>query len=252
MPLRAVAAPAHHFAVEGFPLPLRRVLEHGTGFDGGFHGGHKVSKPLAPRNGKAASVCTTPSVGLSQRPAYASPQPPAQPRRVAGLFPAADATFRAGVRGLRASDGGGGGAGGRSFCSGGSANRSRGVAAHPHARLDEDEGALLRDARQRAGVVLNKLLAAGWIEEQTLGLQDRRIVVAPGLRLLMGMLRALAQDEVAELRTFADTLRGVCDTVEEREGARSDRRPGDEIRAAVTILISGSFLRFRSCIRWRN
>jgi hypothetical protein len=38
VPLRAVALSAHHLAVEGFPLPLGRVLEDGTGFDGGPHG----------------------------------------------------------------------------------------------------------------------------------------------------------------------------------------------------------------------
>lgn len=49
--------------------------------------------------------------------------------------------------------------------------------ANPTARLEEDEGAFLRDVRQRAGVFLNKLLAAGWVEDQTLGLQDRRIII---------------------------------------------------------------------------
>jgi len=105
--------------------------------------------------------------------------------------------------------------------------------AHPSARLDEDEGALVRDVRQRAGVFLNRLLAAGWIEEQTLGLTDRRIIIAPGLRLLTGMLRALVEDEIAELRTFADTLRGVCETLE-RDGALDPLRlDGDELRSLV-------------------
>ena len=100
-------------------------------------------------------------------------------------------------------------------------------------RLEEDEGALLRDARQRAGVFLNKLLAAGWVEEQALGLQDRRIVISPGLRLLMGMLRALVEDEVAELQTFADTLRGVCETLE-RDGVLDPaQQSADGLRGTV-------------------
>ena len=107
------------------------------------------------------------------------------------------------------------------------------LGANPAARLEEDEGSLLRDVRQRAGVFMNKLLAAGWLEEQTLGLQDRRIIVTPGLRLLLGMLRALVQDEIAELRTFADTLRGVCETLE-RDGILDPLRQGpDDMRGTV-------------------
>ncbi len=107
---------------------------------------------------------------------------------------------------------------------------------HPQARLDDDEGAQLRDARQRASVFMNKLLAAGWLEEQILGLQDRRIIVSPGLRLLMGMLRALAEDEVAELQTFADTLRAVCETLEQEHVLHATRQQPGEIRATVNDL----------------
>jgi hypothetical protein len=105
--------------------------------------------------------------------------------------------------------------------------------ANPSARLEEDEGALLRDARQKAGVFLNRLLAAGWVEEQTLGLQDRRIVITPGLRLLLGMLRALVEDEVAELQTFADTLRGVCETLEREDVLDPLKQTPDAIRSTV-------------------
>lgn len=110
------------------------------------------------------------------------------------------------------------------------------LAMHPQARLEDDEGALLRDARQRAGQFLNRLLAAGWLEEQTLGLQDRRIVISPGLRLLLGMLRALAEDEIAELRTFADTLRGVCETLEKDNVLDALTRSGEDLRATVNDL----------------
>lgn len=107
---------------------------------------------------------------------------------------------------------------------------------NPLARLEEDEGASLRDVRQRAGVFLNKLLAAGWVEDQTLGLQDRRIIITPSLRLLMGMLRALVQDEVAELQTFADTLRGVCETLERAEVLDPLQENADGLRSTVQDL----------------
>lgn len=104
---------------------------------------------------------------------------------------------------------------------------------HPSVHLEEDEGAQLRDARQRAGMFLNKLLAAGWLEEQALGLQDRRIIVTPSLRLLIGMLRMLVEDEIAELQTFADTLRGVCETLENDRVLDPFHQGADDIRATV-------------------
>lgn len=107
------------------------------------------------------------------------------------------------------------------------------LGAHPQARLEEDEGALLRDARQKAGMFLNKLLAAGWVEEQTLGLQDRRVVITPSLRLLMSMLKTLVEDEVAELQTFADTLRGVCETLEHESALDPIRHTADSLRGTV-------------------
>ncbi len=110
------------------------------------------------------------------------------------------------------------------------------LVSHPQVALEEDEGAQLRDAGQRAGMFMNRLLAAGWLEEQTLGLQDRRIIVTPGLRLLMGMLRALAEEEIAELRTFADTLRGVCETLERPHALDADAHPGEALRATVNDL----------------
>lgn len=107
------------------------------------------------------------------------------------------------------------------------------LVSHPSVQLEDDEGAQLRDARQRAGVFLNKLLAAGWIEEQTLGLQDRRIIVTPSLRLLMGMLRTLVEDEIAELQTFADTLRGVCETLEQDRVLDPFHQSADDLRGTV-------------------
>ena len=110
------------------------------------------------------------------------------------------------------------------------------LAAHPSSLLDEDEGSALRDARQRAGQFFNRLLAAGWLEDQTLGLHDRWAVISPGLRPLLRMLRDLAEDEVAELRTFADTLRGLCQTLEERNVLEPVLNDADQLRGTSTDL----------------
>jgi len=107
------------------------------------------------------------------------------------------------------------------------------IARHPLSLLAEDEGAALRDARQRAGQFFGRLIAAGWLEDQTLGLHERWAVISPGLRPLLRMLRDLAEDRVAELKTFADTLRGLCQTLEER--GVLEKGP-DELRSTVTDL----------------
>ena len=110
------------------------------------------------------------------------------------------------------------------------------LAAHPIGLLDQDEGALIRDARQRAGQFFNRLLAAGWLEDQTLGLHERWAVIAPGLRPLLRMLRDLAEDNVAELKTFADTLRGLCETLEKKDVLDPLVRLPDDLRSTVTDL----------------
>jgi hypothetical protein len=110
------------------------------------------------------------------------------------------------------------------------------LASHPSSLLAEDEGSALRDVRQRAGQFFNRLIAAGWIEDQTLGLHDRWAVISPGLRPLLRMLRDLAEDEVAELRTFADTLRGLCQTLEERNVLEPVLHDADQLRSTVTDL----------------
>lgn len=110
------------------------------------------------------------------------------------------------------------------------------LARHPLALLADDEGAALRDARQRAGQFFNRLLGAGWLEDQTLGLHERWAVITPGLRPLMRMLRDLAEDQVAELRTFADTLRGLCETLERQGILDPLLRTADEVRSTVTDL----------------
>lgn len=110
------------------------------------------------------------------------------------------------------------------------------LALHPLSLLADDEGAALRDARMRAGQFFNRLLAAGWLEDQTLGLHERWAVISPGLRPLIRMLRDLAEDQVAELKTFADTLRGLCQTLEERNVLDPQLRTPDEVRSTLTDL----------------
>ncbi len=110
------------------------------------------------------------------------------------------------------------------------------IARHPLSLLAEDEGSALRDARQRAGQFFNRLIAAGWLEDQTLGLHERWAVITPGLRPLLRMLRDLAEDRVAELKTFADTLRGLCQTLEERGVLDPALQQPDQLRSTVTDL----------------
>lgn len=108
--------------------------------------------------------------------------------------------------------------------------------AHPNIILDEDEGASLRDSRQRAGQIFSRLCDAGWLEDQQLGLHERWAVISPGLRPLLRLLRDLSESEIAELTTFADTVRGVCETLEREEILDARIRTPDELRATVTDL----------------
>lgn len=112
------------------------------------------------------------------------------------------------------------------------------LSSHPEIQLADDEGGSLRDARQKAGQIFNRLCDAGWLEDQQLGLHERWALVSPGLRPLLRLLRELAEDEVAELTTFADTVRGVCETLERPESLESRIRTPDELRATVTDLNS--------------
>src|SRR6478736_5572081 len=108
------------------------------------------------------------------------------------------------------------------------------LASHPEIQLAEDEGASLRDARQRAGQLFNRLCDAGWLEDQQLGLHERWTLVSPGLRPLLRLLRELAEEEIAELTTFADTVRGVCETLERPNILDPRLQEPDEIRSTVT------------------
>jgi hypothetical protein len=108
------------------------------------------------------------------------------------------------------------------------------LASHPDIVLDDDEGASLRDARQRAGQFFNRLCDSAWLEDQQLGLHERWTLVSPGLRPLLRLLRELAEDEIAELKTFADTVRGVCETLERPNILDPRLQEPDELRGTVT------------------
>jgi transposase len=112
------------------------------------------------------------------------------------------------------------------------------LAEHPDIALEDDEGAAFRDARQRAGQIFSRLCDSKWLEDQQLGLHERWALVSPGLRPLLRLMRELAEDEIAELKTFADTVRGVCETLEREDVLNPLLRTSDELRATVTDLNS--------------
>ncbi len=108
------------------------------------------------------------------------------------------------------------------------------VGLHPVEEDDEEAGA--GDARVRAGIYFNKMIGAGWIEDRPESLHERWIVISPVLRPLMDMLRELAADNVRELKSFADTLEGICRTLETSDILNPQRQPGDELRSTVADL----------------
>ena len=110
------------------------------------------------------------------------------------------------------------------------------LALHPSVVLDEDEGAGFRDARQRSGQFFNRLCEARWLEDQQLGLHERYAMISPGLRPMMRLLRELAEDNIAELKTFADGVRAVCETLELPDILDARVRTPDELRSTVTDL----------------
>jgi hypothetical protein len=108
---------------------------------------------------------------------------------------------------------------------------------HPQIALQEDEGGGLQDTRARAGKLFNQMLQVRWIEEQSVSLNERWVVISPSLRPLMRTLRDLAEDEVAELKSFADTLRGVCTTLEQRDVLNPFIIPAMEMRGTIHDLL---------------
>ncbi len=113
------------------------------------------------------------------------------------------------------------------------------LALHPRAQLEADEGGDTQDLRLRAGKFFNKLLEARWLEDRTVSLDERWVLISPALRPLLRMLRDLAEDEIAELKGFADILRGLCETLL-REGALDPARlNAEEMRSTTHFLLDG-------------
>jgi hypothetical protein len=108
--------------------------------------------------------------------------------------------------------------------------------AYPNAPLDEDEGGRLVDANQRAGQFFNKLLEAGWIQDRRTSLDERWVLISPRLRLLLRLLRDLAEDRPAELKDFAATLRALCEDLLRPGVFDPNQLTPDELRQRIKDL----------------
>jgi hypothetical protein len=110
------------------------------------------------------------------------------------------------------------------------------LVAHPSLKLDEDEGGQFGDIRQRAGQIFNRLLEAGWLEDRPASLDERWIILSPRLSPLLGLLRGYAEDDLAELKDFAATVRSVCETLLAEGALDPARRNPEELRQVVKEL----------------
>lgn len=91
------------------------------------------------------------------------------------------------------------------------------------------------DVRMRAGKIFNHLLEAQWLEDRPESLHERWIIISPALRPVLNMLRDLAADSIGELTGFADTLEGVCRTLEQ-PSALEGAQPAEALRSTVSDL----------------
>ena len=110
------------------------------------------------------------------------------------------------------------------------------LVAHPSVSLDEDEGGHFADLRQRAGQIFNRLIEAGWLEERPASLNERWVVLSPRLSPLLGLLREYGEDDLAELKDFAATVRSVCETLLAEGALDPARRSPEELRQVVKEL----------------
>lgn len=109
---------------------------------------------------------------------------------------------------------------------------------YPRAELDVEEGGDTNDVRIRAGKIFNQLLAARWLEDRTVSLDERWVLICPLLRPLLRMLRELAQDEIAELKGFADILRGLCGALLADGALTPAALTADEMRSQLHFLLT--------------
>lgn len=108
------------------------------------------------------------------------------------------------------------------------------VAENPDFVWPEEDAVV--DMRVRAGRVFNNLLEAQWLEDRPESLHERWIGISPALRPLLNMLRELAADSIGELRSFADTLEGVCVSLEFDGALDPVRQHPDQLRATINDL----------------
>lgn len=111
------------------------------------------------------------------------------------------------------------------------------LATHPGVKLDEDEGGQFTDQRQRAGQIFNRLLEAQWLEERSASLDERWVVISPRLPPLLALLRTVAEDNLAELKDFAATVRSVCETLLAEGALDPARRGPEELRQVLKELL---------------
>ena len=108
---------------------------------------------------------------------------------------------------------------------------------HPGLPFSDDEGAQFSDIRQRAGLIFNRLLEARWLEERSASLDERWIVLSPRLSPLLAALREFAEQDLAELKDFAATIRSVCETLLAEGALDPTRREPDEMRQVTKELL---------------
>ena len=113
------------------------------------------------------------------------------------------------------------------------------LARYPRTELDPDEGGDTQDARIRAGKIFNQLLGARWIEPRNVSIDERWVLISPLLRPVLRMLRELAEDEMAELKGFADILRGLCAPLLADGALDPTQLTGEEMRSQVHFLLDG-------------
>lgn len=104
------------------------------------------------------------------------------------------------------------------------------------AQADGQIESALADARAKANHVFNRLYAARWIDERDLGIDDRRVVVEPTVRWLLDAFRRMSTVGSAEVHSFADTLRGVCEALTTPDAFDPRQRSADEMFSRLSDL----------------
>jgi hypothetical protein len=104
-----------------------------------------------------------------------------------------------------------------------------------HGDIDwtQEADSALADTRARANAIFNRLLAARWLDERDLGIDDRRVIVEPTVRWLLDALRKMSATTSAELHSFADTLRGICDELADSKRFDPAVQSGEELVARL-------------------